>query len=167
MDKEYVIHTHRHTHTGVLLSHKKEWNFAICSKVDGPEGYYAKWNKRKKLSLVFKLFISSQFGCVDIFYGCRYINSTWVDHLLCARYCWGISVNKTQKSLPTKSLFLNKWREKQRIHVWVFPGSPVAKTLCSQCKGVGLIPSQGTRSLLLQLKKDLTCRNQDLVQPNK
>jgi len=30
-----------------------------------------------------------------------------------------------------------------------------------------LIPSQGTRSLLLQLKKDLTCRNQDLVQPNK
>ena len=24
---------------------KKEWNFAICSNVDGPWGHYAKWNK--------------------------------------------------------------------------------------------------------------------------
>ena len=24
---------------------KKEWNFSICSKMDGLVGYYAKWNK--------------------------------------------------------------------------------------------------------------------------
>ena len=32
--------------SGMLLNHKKKkWNFAICSNMDGPEGYYAKWNK--------------------------------------------------------------------------------------------------------------------------
>ena len=42
-------HTHTHTHTytysGILLSHKKEWNAAICNNTDGLGGYYAKWNK--------------------------------------------------------------------------------------------------------------------------
>ena len=39
-----------------------------------------------------------------------------------------------------------------------FPGDAVIKTLCSQCWGVGvgrgsgLIPGQGARSLMLQLK---------------
>ena len=32
-------------HSGILLSHKKEWNPAICDNVDGPWKYYAKWNK--------------------------------------------------------------------------------------------------------------------------
>ena len=34
-----------HTHTGILLSHKKEWNNAICSNMDGPRGYHTKWSK--------------------------------------------------------------------------------------------------------------------------
>ena len=38
-------HTHTHTHNEILLSHKKEWNFAICSNIDGLGGHYAKWNK--------------------------------------------------------------------------------------------------------------------------
>ena len=29
----------------ILLSHKKEWNPAICDNMDGSGGYYAKWNK--------------------------------------------------------------------------------------------------------------------------
>ena len=29
----------------ILLSHKKEWHFAICSNMDGLGEYYAKWNK--------------------------------------------------------------------------------------------------------------------------
>ena len=44
------IHTHTHTHThtytmytytynGILLSHKKEQNFAICSNMDGLGGH--------------------------------------------------------------------------------------------------------------------------------
>ena len=31
-----------------------------------------------------------------------------------------------------------------------FPCGPVAKTLCSQCSGVGSIPGQGTRSHMPQ-----------------
>ena len=29
----------------ILLSHKKEWNFAIYNNMEGLGGYYAKWNK--------------------------------------------------------------------------------------------------------------------------
>ena len=38
-------HTHTHKHNGILLSHKKEGNFAICNNMDGLRGHYAKWNK--------------------------------------------------------------------------------------------------------------------------
>ena len=38
-------HTHSHTHDGILLSHIKEGNFAICNNMDGLAEYYAKWNK--------------------------------------------------------------------------------------------------------------------------
>ena len=34
-----------HTCNGIPLSHKKEENLAICNTMDGPEGYYAKWNR--------------------------------------------------------------------------------------------------------------------------
>jgi len=37
-----------HTHGGILLSYKKEWNLAIRDNLDGPTGYYAKWNKSEK-----------------------------------------------------------------------------------------------------------------------
>ena len=30
---------------GILLSHKKEWNNAICSNVDGLRDYHTKWSK--------------------------------------------------------------------------------------------------------------------------
>ena len=41
MDEEDVAHIYN----GILLSHKKEWNFAICNDMDGLGGYYAYWNK--------------------------------------------------------------------------------------------------------------------------
>ena len=34
------VYTYRHTYNGILLSHKKEWDFAICSNVNGLGGYY-------------------------------------------------------------------------------------------------------------------------------
>ena len=40
-------HIHTHTHNGILLSHKKEWNFAICN-MDGLGGYCAEWNKSNR-----------------------------------------------------------------------------------------------------------------------
>ena len=43
MDKDIAL-----IHNGILLSHKKEWNFVICSNIDGSGGYYAKWNKSEK-----------------------------------------------------------------------------------------------------------------------
>ena len=36
-----------HIYNGILLSHKKEWNNAICSNIDGPRDYHTKWNKQK------------------------------------------------------------------------------------------------------------------------
>ena len=32
----------------ILLNHGKEWNFAICNKVNGPRVYHASWNKSEK-----------------------------------------------------------------------------------------------------------------------
>ena len=48
MDKDVVcmyMYTHTHTHSGILLSHKKHWDFATCSNMNGLEGHYDKWNK--------------------------------------------------------------------------------------------------------------------------
>ena len=35
-------------YNGILLSHQKEWNFAICNNVNGTREYYTKWNKLVK-----------------------------------------------------------------------------------------------------------------------
>ena len=40
MDKEDMIYTYNK----ILLSHKKEWDLAICD-MGGAWGHYAKWNK--------------------------------------------------------------------------------------------------------------------------
>ena len=32
----------------ILLSHKKEWNTAICSNMNGLKEYYVQWNKLEK-----------------------------------------------------------------------------------------------------------------------
>ena len=38
MDKENVVYVYN----GILLGHKKEWNNAICSNMDGPRDYHTK-----------------------------------------------------------------------------------------------------------------------------
>ena len=37
-----------HIYNGVLFSHKKEWNNAICSNIDKPGDYYTKWSKSEE-----------------------------------------------------------------------------------------------------------------------
>ena len=37
-----------HIHNGILLSHKKEWNNAICSYTDGPRDYHTKWSQSER-----------------------------------------------------------------------------------------------------------------------
>ena len=34
-----------HTYNGILLSHKKEWNNAICINMDGTRDNHTKWSK--------------------------------------------------------------------------------------------------------------------------
>ena len=43
MDKDVVC-----IYNGILLSHYKEWNNAICSNMDGPGDDHTKWNKSDK-----------------------------------------------------------------------------------------------------------------------
>ena len=44
MNKEHVVHIYN----GILLSHKKEWNNAICSNVDATRDDHTKWSKSEK-----------------------------------------------------------------------------------------------------------------------
>ena len=43
MEKDVI-----YIHSGILLSHKKEWNNTICSSMDGPRDYHNKWSNSKK-----------------------------------------------------------------------------------------------------------------------
>ena len=43
MDKEVV-----HVYNGILLSHKKEWNDAICSYMGGPRDDHTKQSKSER-----------------------------------------------------------------------------------------------------------------------
>ena len=38
----------RYIYNGILLSHKKEWNNAICSNMDATRDYHTKWSKSEK-----------------------------------------------------------------------------------------------------------------------
>ena len=44
MDKEDVVHIYN----GILVSHKKEWNTAIFSNMDGPRDDHTKWSKSER-----------------------------------------------------------------------------------------------------------------------
>ena len=51
MDKEDVVYN------GILLSHKKEWNNAICSNIDEPRDYHTKWSKSKTNIIWYHLYV--------------------------------------------------------------------------------------------------------------
>ena len=42
------IYAHVHTHNGILLDHKKEWDLAICNNISRSSEYNAKQNKSEK-----------------------------------------------------------------------------------------------------------------------
>ena len=41
IEKEHVVHIYN----GILFNHRKEWNNAICSNMDGSRDYHTKWSK--------------------------------------------------------------------------------------------------------------------------
>ena len=49
MVKEDMVHVYN----GILLSHKKEQNNAICSNMDGPRDYHNKWSKSDKQRQIY------------------------------------------------------------------------------------------------------------------
>ena len=57
MGKEDVVHMYN----GILLSHKKEWNNAICSNMDATRDYHTKLSKSEKdkyhmISLIYGIY---------------------------------------------------------------------------------------------------------------
>ena len=51
----YIIYIYIQQNTTQSL--KKEWNFAICSNMDRPGGYCAKWNKSdRERQILYDLF---------------------------------------------------------------------------------------------------------------
>ena len=54
MDKNDVVHLD----SGILFSHKKEWNNAICSNIDGPRDYHIDWSK-SKTNTIYHLYAES------------------------------------------------------------------------------------------------------------
>lgn len=54
MDKENVVSAYN----GLLLSHRKEGNPAICDNMEEPLGQYAKWNKseEKKYGMISPIY---------------------------------------------------------------------------------------------------------------
>ena len=44
IDKEDVVYIYNR----ILPSHKKEWNNAICSNMNGPRDYHTKWSKSER-----------------------------------------------------------------------------------------------------------------------
>ena len=49
-----VVHIYTYTYTMEYYSTmKKEWNFDICSNMDGLGEYYAKWNKLDKTNTIW------------------------------------------------------------------------------------------------------------------
>ena len=44
MNEEDMIHPYN----GIFLGHTKQWSLSICDNMDGPRGYYAKWNRSER-----------------------------------------------------------------------------------------------------------------------
>ena len=57
MEKENVVHMY----SGILFCHKKEWNNAICSNMDGPGDCHTDWSQTKT-SIIYYLYVDLKNG---------------------------------------------------------------------------------------------------------
>ena len=51
MGKEDVVYMYN----GILLSHEKEWNNAICSNMDGPGDCHTEWSKSDRERQIYDI----------------------------------------------------------------------------------------------------------------
>ena len=56
----YIYHIE--IYNGILLSHKKEWNFVICSNMDRLGAYYTKRTKSEKDKYYKHLYVESKYN---------------------------------------------------------------------------------------------------------
>ena len=51
-----------HLYNGILLSHKKEWNCAMCEDIDRPRDYRTEWNTSERENQTVKccLYVKSK-----------------------------------------------------------------------------------------------------------
>ena len=67
MDKEDEVYIHN----GILLSHKKAWNNAICSNMDGTRDYHTKWSqseRQKKIPYDITYMLNIKYGTNEPIY---------------------------------------------------------------------------------------------------
>ena len=63
MDKDVV-----YLYNGILLSHKKEWNNDICSKMDGPRDSHTEWSKSKTNTIWYHFMWNLKFDTNEPIY---------------------------------------------------------------------------------------------------
>ena len=67
MDKEDVVHIYN----GILLSHKKEWNWVICRDVDEPRVCHTEWSKPEREKQIS--YISTYMCSLEKWYRWTYL----------------------------------------------------------------------------------------------
>ena len=87
--------------------------------------------------------------------GAEHILDHWwiLAHLCCRIWGWGPEkLDAFSKVTEVNLGWLNWGLPIPNLWFWDFPGGPVADTSCSQCRGLGLIPGQGPRFHMPQLR---------------
>ena len=69
MNKQDAVHVYN----GILLSHKKEWNWVICKDVDGPRDCHTEWSKSEREKQI--LYINTYMWNLEKWYGWSYLQS--------------------------------------------------------------------------------------------
>ena len=55
-----------HIYNGILLSHKKEWNWVICKDVDGTRDTQTKWNRSERKKIKYQhIYVESEKIGID------------------------------------------------------------------------------------------------------
>ena len=62
-----------HIYNGILLSHKKEWNWVIWRDVDGPRNCHTEWNKSEREKQI--LYNIAYTWNLEKWYGWTYLQS--------------------------------------------------------------------------------------------
>ena len=86
VDKQMVVYFHN----GILLSHKKEWNNAICSNMDATRDYHTKRSKsERQIPYDITYMWNLKYGTDEPIYETETDSQTWRADLWLPRWRWG------------------------------------------------------------------------------